>query len=230
MTIQSFLQWIEVLFFVIVFSFVIFTQSVHAMLIAKCVPYTFSELYAVNSKTLPTQVEVRTYKDGWQYLINTGSKTLSFHNTVDDYRWAETLILVDEKAVTTYGTPEEHTFTGVAASGAARLSDLVHFNTPRISHASTTRPKQPDSTPFTIPAQYAGEQISITGTLSYKLHEYDCPSGKEVTGEKTDTQGVDKTTMSEPVDTGSQVVPQEVPQKKSFWTTILQFFAFLKFW
>lgn len=231
MTIQSFLQRIGALFFVTVLSFAIFTQFAHATVIIPCVPYTFLESYNVNNETLPALVEALTTEDGKPYIINTGPKKLRFQDTGKNTGSQSTLLLVDSKAVTTYyGSREEHVYTGRALVGAASLYQLAHQDTPRILYDSQTRPKQPDPTPFSISAEYDGKPITITGTISYKLREYDCPSGKEITGERTDAQKIDKTVAPKPVDTSSPVVPQDVQQKKSFWTIILQFLTSLKFW
>ncbi len=198
---QSFFQRIGILFFII-FSFVIFTQSAHAKSILECVPFTFSESYAVNNQTLPAQVEVRTFSDGLQYLINTGSKTLTFHDTLNTNSLRETLLLVNGKAVVTYGnTPEKtYVYTDGAAFGAAALHRIIYFNTPRINHNSKIQPKQPEPTSFSILATYEGRQITITGIITYELHEKDCS------------------------------LIMDVQQRKSFWGTIFQFFASLKFW
>ncbi len=197
----SFFKRISVLFFII-FSFAIFTQPAHALSILECVPFTFSESYTVNSQTLPAQVEVRTIENGMQYLINTGLKTLTFHDTLNTSRLNKTLLLVNGKAVVTYGnTPEKtYVYTDRAAFGAAWLSEIIHFNTPRINYNSNIQPKQPEPTPFLIPATYDGRPITITGIITYELHEKDCS------------------------------LIMDVQQRKSFWGTIFQFFASLKFW
>ena len=158
-------------------------QSVHATSIAICVPFTFSESYTVNSQTLPAQVEVGTYTDGWQYVTNRGSKTLTFHDALNTNKLDETLILVSEKAVVTFGgaAGQTYTYTDAAALGAGRLSELVHFHIPRTNHDSNIRPAQPEATAFSIPAVYDGNPITITGTLSYSLIEHDCTTGKVTT-------------------------------------------------
>lgn len=152
--------------------------AVFATTIAQCVPFTFAEHYSVDIHSLPAGVEVRTHRDSYggefDYLINTSSSPLIFQGVIGVSNVGKTVTLVGGTVTVAYVNGSNNEYSGDAAAGAATLSQLVHNAIGRKIYDATVRPAQPAPESFAVPAFYGGRSISITGVITYVMHENTC--------------------------------------------------------
>lgn len=141
-----------------------------------CFRYYFVEVYSLDASSLPAGVSLLN--------MTTGRKTYFLKNAspqpliVQLPGTSQILKLVNGKNYTR-STVEpgwyEHEYSSDLYTLARINKKIPHPN----SFGSDTQPSPIAPVRFTIAAQYDGQLINITGTLSYVLYEYDCAARKK---------------------------------------------------
>ncbi len=160
--------------FLTIFSFFAFAQFAHALIPPLCTGpyYTYSRTVALDKNTLPSEIVVDS--DGAAtYLKNTGSKALvfKFPNVGRIDRFVNgTVYSSTMNANGTWSTEYE-----IGARGVSTVALVGDGPTLRIDN-----PLQlPSPREFSARLQYDNQPITIKGSVSYKLHQYDC-AGKDI--------------------------------------------------
>ncbi len=187
------------------FSFVALAPFAQAMSIdGNCYRYSYTERYVVDTNTLPPFVTVRkeVSPDGINtsyFLYNESSKPLivqykgssiqtqlkladskAYYKSSYDTDWFEiTDTLFSEINKSSYDTGWFKKITDTSYSAIS--SSLYYFvDIDSVIFRSNTKPAPLAPVRFSIAAQYNGQPVNITGTLSYILLDRDCSTGKIV--------------------------------------------------
>ncbi len=159
--------------FLIIFFFFALAQFAHALVPRLCTGphYTYSRTVALDKNTLPSEIVVES--DGSAtYLKNTGSKALVFkfpNGRID--RFVNGTVyssLLNANGI--WSAEYEIGARGVTTEVLVNDGPTIRIDNPL---------QLPSPREFSATLQYDNHPITIKGSVSYKLHQYDC-AGKDI--------------------------------------------------